>query len=104
MYHAWVDITTKIINWPYECLANIQLYGYAEQSVILICSVFHIFFFLLGKDLVIQWMKWCQLLLFNYVLLTPVLELWDIVIYVDFKIDDIEFFLAIILTFSEKIE
>lgn len=103
-YHAWIDVATEIVQRFDYCLTNIELDCDAEQRIVFVGDVLHIFLLWLREDLVIQRMAWRQLFLFDIILLTPILILWHVVIHVDLEADHIAFLLIVAIALAEDVK
>lgn len=103
-YHAWIDVATEIVQRFNDCLTDIELDCDAEQRIVLVGDVLHVFLLWLRKDLVIEWMVRRQLFLFDIILLTPILILWHVVIDVDLEVDHIAFLLIAAAALSEDVK
>lgn len=103
-YHAWIDVATEVVQRFDYCLTDIELDCDAEQRIVLIGDVLHIFLLWLREYLVIKWMVWGQLFLLDIILLTPILILGHIVIDIDLEADHIAFLLIVAIALAEDVK
>lgn len=103
-YHAWIDVATEIVQRFDYRLTDIELDCDAEQRIVLIGNVFHIFLLRLRKYLVIERMTWCEFFLLDIILFTPILILRYVVINVDLEADHIAFLLIIATALPEDVK